>query len=91
MALLSCHGIQPTVSHGNTQRLRTIWNKWFKFVAGLAIGAVAGYAYYHFIGCHSGTCPLTSNPWVTTLYGMLLGGITTFPSRSKRERRNERA
>jgi Family of unknown function (DUF6132) len=39
----------------------------------VAIGAVAGYAYYHFIGCTSGTCPISSNPYISTMYGGLMG------------------
>ena len=47
------------------------------------VGAVAGYAYYYWIGCVSGTCPITSNPWTSTGYGALLGllltpGLSTF-------------
>ena len=29
---------------------------------GIIIGAVAGYLYYHFVGCSSGTCAITSKP-----------------------------
>lgn len=39
------------------------------------LGALAGYAYYYFIGCASGTCPITSNPWLSTAYGALLGFV----------------
>lgn len=46
-----------------------------KLVIGLAIGGGVGYAFYKFIGCTTGTCPLTSNPWVSTIYGMILGGL----------------
>ncbi|MFN4027468.1 MULTISPECIES: DUF6132 family protein [Flavobacterium] len=42
---------------------------------GVIIGAVGGYAYYHFIGCASGTCPITSKPLNATLYGSLMGGL----------------
>lgn len=45
---------------------------WLKF-AGIAAGAVGGYAYYHCVGCLSGTCPITSNPWRITLYGAIVG------------------
>jgi len=41
-------------------------------VAPLA-GAAVGYLYYRFIGCSTGTCPITSNPWASTLYGALMG------------------
>ena len=42
---------------------------------GIGIGALAGFANYKFIGCATGTCPLSSNPWIATIYGMLLGGL----------------
>lgn len=43
----------------------------------VVLGATAGYAYYYFIGCASGTCPITSNPWISTAYGALLGFLIT--------------
>ena len=42
---------------------------------GIGIGGLAGFANYKFIGCATGTCPLSSNPWIATIYGMLLGGL----------------
>lgn len=36
-------------------------------------GAALGLAYNRFIGCQSGTCLITSNPYVSTLYGALMG------------------
>ncbi|MCL5266507.1 MAG: DUF6132 family protein [Bacteroidetes bacterium] len=39
----------------------------------VVVGAGAGYAYYHFIGCATGTCPITGNPYVSTMYGGLMG------------------
>jgi hypothetical protein len=42
---------------------------------GLAIGAIAGYLYYYYIGCASGTCAITSKPLNSTLYGSLMGGL----------------
>jgi len=40
--------------------------------AGVILGAIAGYFYYHFVGCNSGTCAITSNPINSTLYGALM-------------------
>jgi hypothetical protein len=40
------------------------------FVVG---GGAAGYAYYRFVGCSSGVCPITSNPIVSTIYGAFMG------------------
>lgn len=42
---------------------------------GIAVGLIAGYAYYHYIGCASGTCAITSKPLNSTLYGGLMGGL----------------
>lgn len=40
---------------------------------GLVLGAIGGYAYYYFIGCASGTCPLTSNPYISVVFGAVIG------------------
>jgi hypothetical protein len=36
-------------------------------------GALLGFAYYYFIGCRTGSCAITSNPYISTAYGTLLG------------------
>ncbi|MFN5294254.1 MAG: DUF6132 family protein [Flavobacteriales bacterium] len=46
-----------------------------KTIVGLGIGAIAGYAYYALVGCSSGSCAITSNPWISTLYGALMGVV----------------
>ncbi|KQB44560.1 Membrane protein [Flavobacterium daejeonense] len=42
---------------------------------GVLIGAVAGYLYYKYVGCITGTCVITSRPLNATLYGALIGGL----------------
>jgi len=42
---------------------------------GVIVGAIAGYSYYHYVGCASGTCAITSKPINSTLYGSLMGGL----------------
>lgn len=44
-----------------------------KLILGLAVGGGLGFAYYKFIGCSTGACPLTSHPVITTIYGAVLG------------------
>jgi Family of unknown function (DUF6132) len=44
-------------------------------IIGLMIGAIGGYLYYHYVGCASGTCPITSKPLNSTLYGAVMGGL----------------
>ncbi len=42
---------------------------------GIILGAIAGYLYYFYVGCASGTCAITSKPFNSTLYGALMGGL----------------
>jgi hypothetical protein len=46
-----------------------------KIIVGVVVGGVLGFGYYKVVGCSSGACPLTSNPWSSTLYGMILGAL----------------
>jgi hypothetical protein len=45
----------------------------WKPILGVVIGAGAGAAYAHFVGCTTGGCPLTSNPLITAALGGLMG------------------
>jgi hypothetical protein len=56
-------------------------------IVGTAIGAVAGYAYYYYIGCTSGTCPIQSHWQSSTLYGALLGYV--FVNSPKKDKSKE--
>jgi len=42
---------------------------------GILLGAIGGFAYYHFVGCASGTCAITSKPLNSTIYGAMMGGL----------------
>ncbi len=44
-------------------------------ILGVIIGAIGGYLYYHYIGCSSGSCMITSKPINSTLYGAVMGGL----------------
>lgn len=60
-----------------------------KFTLPVFIGALLGYAYYYFIGCNTGSCPITSNPYTTTAYGALIGAIWSFPTKKKSKKEDE--
>lgn len=42
-------------------------------LSGITLGLIAGFLYWKFIGCTSGTCPLTSNWHTSTLFGGVFG------------------
>ncbi|MCS7077704.1 MAG: DUF6132 family protein [Bacteroidia bacterium] len=44
-------------------------------VIGVILGLLAGYIYYYHVGCTSGSCPITSKPLNSTIYGGILGGL----------------
>jgi Family of unknown function (DUF6132) len=44
-------------------------------VAGVTIGGIAGFLYWKYVGCVSGTCAITSKPVNSSLYGALMGGL----------------
>jgi hypothetical protein len=48
------------------------WYFWKPFL-GVIIGATAGFLYYHFYGCQSGTCAITSDPFMSIAFGGLFG------------------
>ena len=55
---------------------------------GVLIGAVGGFLYWRFVGCSSGTCPITSNPYISTVYGALFGAVI-FHSSPKKKKEND--
>lgn len=45
-----------------------------KYLIGALLGGVLGYlVIYRIIGCSTGSCSITSNPYLATLYGVILG------------------
>lgn len=44
-----------------------------KSIIGLGVGAIGGFLYYYFVGCASGTCPITSNPYISIVWGSVMG------------------
>ena len=44
-------------------------------IAGIVVGAIAGFLYWQFVGCSSGSCAITSKPLNSSAYGALMGGL----------------
>ncbi|MCK5683640.1 YtxH domain-containing protein [bacterium] len=45
-----------------------------KFIP-IVVGGIIGFAYYKFIGCSSGACPITASPYGSVIYGMIIGAF----------------
>ncbi len=46
-------------------------------LVGAVLGAAVGFAVYKFVGCRTGTCPLTGNPWIAMLWWGVIGVMVT--------------
>ncbi len=44
------------------------------------LGAGAGLAYWWYVGCETGGCPITSNPFLTAGFGAAFGLTLGWPS-----------
>ncbi len=58
-------------------------NRWVKTGLFLTLGAIAGYSYYFFIGCSTNSCPITSNPYISSGYGMMVGLLMSVDTKKK--------
>lgn len=45
------------------------------WIPGIVLGVAVGYLYWKFIGCITGTCPITSKPVNNMLYFAVVGGL----------------
>ncbi|HEY6099065.1 MAG TPA: DUF6132 family protein [Anaeromyxobacter sp.] len=68
-------------------RAGSLWSRfsrsWARTVALGLVGAGLAAAYAHFVGCKTGTCPLTSNVWIASVYGAFVGGVVGLPQRAR--------
>ena len=42
-------------------------------ISGILLGGTGGFLYYYFVGCRTGSCAITSNPWLSILWGAAFG------------------
>jgi len=54
-------------------------------IVGTLLGAFAGFLYWHYIGCNTGTCPIQSNWHTSSLYGGLMGFLVSDLRKTKKE------
>jgi hypothetical protein len=66
----------------------------WRTILGATAGASGGALYAHFVGCHTGTCLITSSVWTAGLFFGVTGALVAMPGPkrdSDRERERERA
>ena len=64
------------------------WRRYLPMMILAAAGAIAGFLYYRLVGCASGACPITSNPYSSTVYGGVIGtliGYIVTPGKKKED------
>lgn len=44
-------------------------------ILGVVAGAIGGFLYWRFVGCSTGTCPITSSPVNSSIWGAVMGGL----------------
>jgi len=49
--------------------------KMIKIAIGAVLGGIIGFFFYRFVGCRTGSCMIASNPYLSTIYWALLGGL----------------
>jgi hypothetical protein len=57
-------------------------------VAGILVGAIAGFLYWKLVGCNNGSCMITSKWHNSTAYGALMGGLL-FSMFKKEEKKDD--
>jgi len=60
-----------------------------KSLSSVLVGAVLGFSYYYFVGCRTGSCPISGSPYISTLYGAAVGMFLSLPSKKKTEDKDD--
>jgi hypothetical protein len=61
------------------------------YFIGAIMGGIAGFLYWKYVGCVTGTCAITSKPLNSTLYFAFFGSILlSFFKKEKSSKQNEK-
>jgi H+/Cl- antiporter ClcA len=55
--------------------IKKVFTQYWLVLLGVVIGALGGYLYWLYIGCSSGSCPITSSSLFSSLWGAVMGGL----------------
>ncbi len=56
--------------------MRGIQKKYLIVGIFIAVGFIGGFLYWRFVGCNSGSCPITSTWYISSIVGALIGFLT---------------
>jgi len=72
-----CKGknINNSTTLGDFTMARKYIKRHWLTLLGIVIGALGGFLYWKFIGCTTGTCPITSSPINSSIWGSIIGGL----------------
>lgn len=56
-------------------KMKFFFKKHSVLFIGILLGAIGGILYWKLIGCSSGTCPITSSPINSSIWGAVMGGL----------------
>ncbi len=68
--------------------IKKVFTQHWLVLLGVVIGALGGYLFWLYIGCSSGSCPITSSPFLSSLWGAVMGGLL-FSIFKREEKSNE--
>jgi H+/Cl- antiporter ClcA len=68
--------------------IKKVFTQYWLVLLGVVIGALGGFLYWLYIGCSSGSCPITSSPFLSSLWGAVMGGLL-FSIFKREEKSNE--
>ena len=73
--------MEKTFQYWELFKSRSYWFNWrnakryWPTIVGAIVGAIGGYLYWRYVGCSTDTCPITSSPLNSTLWGTAMGGL----------------
>jgi F0F1-type ATP synthase assembly protein I len=66
---------QIRIKLSNESKQQGVKRMILRYIAGTIIGGVLGFLYYKIVGCRTGSCPITSSPIRSIIYGAVMGLI----------------
>lgn len=63
----------PTATSVPVVRAHSRKKRMIQLALPILLGAVLGYGYHRIVGCRTGACPITANPYISTIYGAVMG------------------